>query len=199
MPCLIHIESSPRKEKSISSQIAAAFIKEYKNSHPDDELKHIDLWNLDMPDLDDKLISAHRATIKGKAVDSTSLKLWKKTEKLIMDFKSADKYLFSVPMWNFSIPYKLKHYLDLIVQEKYTYDFKDGHFQGLITGRPAVMIYARADIYEESEDMQKNYMEKILRFIGFENFISIFVEPNSHGEDFRQKAILLAKNIAKDF
>jgi len=199
MPCLIHIESSPRKEKSISSQIAAEFIQEYKKTHSNDTFKHIFLWDLDLPDLDDKLINAHRSTIKGKTVDPASLKLWKKTETLIEDFKSADKYLFSVPMWNFSIPYKLKHYIDLIVQEKYTYDFKDGEFHGLITGKPAALIYARADIYEENEDMQKNYMEKILRFMGFESFISIFVEPNSHGEDFRQKALSLAKNIAKDF
>ena len=41
---------------------------------------------------------------------------WNKIVELFGRFNSADKYVFSVPMWNFGIPYILKHYIDLITQ-----------------------------------------------------------------------------------
>jgi FMN-dependent NADH-azoreductase len=31
-------------------------------------------------------------------------------EEVIERFKSADWYLFSLPMWNFGVPYVLKHF-----------------------------------------------------------------------------------------
>ena len=53
---------------------------------------------------------------------------------MIERFKGADKYLFSLPMWNFGIPYKLKHYIDVLVQPTYTFSFspKEG-YKGLVT------------------------------------------------------------------
>lgn len=39
---------------------------------------------------------------------------------MIERFKGADKYLFSLPMWNFGVPCKLKKYIDVIVQPTYT-------------------------------------------------------------------------------
>ena len=34
-------------------------------------------------------------------------------ETLIADFTAADKYVLATPMWNFGVPYRLKHYIDL--------------------------------------------------------------------------------------
>ena len=59
-------------------------------------------------------------------------------------FKSADKYLVSLPMWNFSIPYKLKQYIDLLVHRGLTFSFTpEGGYKGLVTGKPLVAVYAR--------------------------------------------------------
>lgn len=51
------------------------------------------------------------------------MNLAKNVEDVIEQFTAADKYLFSLPMWNFGIPYKLKHYIDVIVQPGYTFSF----------------------------------------------------------------------------
>ncbi len=87
-------------------------------------------------------------------------------------FKSADKYVFSLPMWNFSIPYKLKHYIDLLVQPGLTFSFSpDKGYSGLVTGKSAVAIYARAGAYgpgtgAEAYDDQSRYLKQVLGFIG---------------------------------
>jgi FMN-dependent NADH-azoreductase len=82
-------------------------------------------------------------------------------------------YFFSLPMWNFGIPYKLKRLIDVIVQPTYTFSYspKEG-YRGLVTAKPAVMVYARGGEYPagtdgEGFDLQKRYMELILGFIGF--------------------------------
>jgi FMN-dependent NADH-azoreductase len=86
-------------------------------------------------------------------------------------------------MWNFGIPYKLKQYIDVIVQPTYTFSFspKEG-YKGLITGKKAAVVYARGGAYPpgsegEASDLQKRYMELILGFIGFTEFTPIVVEP----------------------
>ena len=60
--------------------------------------------------------------------------------KIAEHFKSADKYVFSLPMWNFGIPYKLKHFIDVLVQPGLTFSFSpETGYKGLVTGKPAVV------------------------------------------------------------
>ena len=46
---------------------------------------------------------------------------WAGVRAIVDRFKSADKLLISVPMWNFGIPYALKHYIDVITQPGLTF------------------------------------------------------------------------------
>ena len=83
-------------------------------------------------------------------------------------FKSADKYLVSLPMWNFSIPYKLKHYIDLLVHRRLTFSFTpEEGYKGLVTGRPLVAVCARGGdgpgSGAEAWDQQGKYLETYLR------------------------------------
>jgi FMN-dependent NADH-azoreductase len=44
-------------------------------------------------------------------------------------------------MWNFGVPYVLKHYIDVITQPGLTFSFNPATgFSGLVTGRPATVI-----------------------------------------------------------
>ncbi len=46
MPKLVYVEASPRKERSHSIRVAQAFLETYRETHPDDEVETLDLWNL---------------------------------------------------------------------------------------------------------------------------------------------------------
>ena len=51
-------------------------------------------------------------------------------------------------MWNFGIPYILKHYIDLIVQPGLTFSFSPSEgYKGLVTGKPVTVVYARGGAY----------------------------------------------------
>lgn len=197
MTKLLYIEASPRKKRSASIDVARVFLEEYRKNHPQDEVVTIDLWNKDLPAFDGDVIDAKYAIMHGQKHTPEQAKAWKAVEALIAEFKSGDKYLFSLPMWNFGIPYKLKHYIDLLVQPGYAFKVSEKGYEGLVKGKKAQMIYARGGEYgsEASVDMQKKYMETILGFIGFENIHSILVEPTL--SEKKEGAVTQAKQVAK--
>jgi len=200
MAKLLYIEASPRKERSASIEVARAFVAEYRKTHPADGVETLDLWREELPRFDGEAIDAKYAILHGQAHTPGQKAAWKAVEEVIARFLGADKYLFSLPMWNFGIPYRLKHYIDVLVQPTYTFRFspKEG-YKGLVTGKKAAVVYARGGAYPpgsggEAFDLQKKYMEMFLGFIGFTDIASIVVEPTLGKPD----AVAAAKTEAAE-
>ena len=156
MATLLYIESSPRKERSKSIAVANAFLDKYKSTHPNDEVVTIDLWEKNLPEFDGFTIDAKYQVLHGRSFDADQQNAWKAVVNVCDEFKSADKYLISLPMWNFGIPYKLKHYIDVLTQPGQTFSFSpDTGYSGLVTGKPVAVVYARGGAYG-SEHAQGN-------------------------------------------
>jgi len=205
MAKLLYIESSPRKDRSASIDISKTFIEEYEKSHSGDSVETLDLWANELVPFNGDVINAKYSILHGESPAEAQSKAWKPVEILIDHFKSADKYLISLPMWNFGIPYKLKHYIDILLQPGYTFSFSpDEGYKGLVTGKPVTVVYARGGAYQsgsetEGLDFQKKYMELVLGFIGFTEIKSIVAEPMlmSTPEE-KQKAIETARELARN-
>lgn len=209
MKRILHVQVSPMEELSSSKTVAAAFIETYKQGHPKDRIKTLDLFKVRLPPFDGDVIRAKYAILHGEPHTAEQKEAWVQVEKVITQFKKADKYIFSVPMWNFGIPYKLKHYIDVITQPGYTFSFspQDG-YKGLVTGKPAVVVYARGGEYTpgtpgEIHDFQKKYFDHALGFIGFTDIKSILVECTLYGPEVKEAkkraAIEEARKIAETF
>ncbi len=183
MAKLLYIEASPRKDRSASIRVAADFVDSYKKSHPADSVEILDLWQKELPPFNGDVINAKYRILHGETHTESEREAWRAVEEIIGHFRGFDKYLFSLPMWNFGIPYILKHYIDILVQPGYTFSYSpDSGYAGLVTGKPAIMVCARGGSYPpgtpgEAYDMQKRYMETILGFIGFTGIQSIIIEP----------------------
>ncbi len=183
MSTLLYILASPRGQRSYSTQAADAFVASYRQAHPEDQVKTLNVFTENLPNFDGFTLQAKYSILHGQKQNPQEVAAWKAVETVIEEFKSADKYLFAVPMWNFGIPYRLKHYLDVIVQPGYTFSFDPQKgYSGLVTGKPVVGIYARGGAYPagtpaEAYDLQKRYLEQILGFMGFTDIRSFAVEP----------------------
>lgn len=203
MARLLYIEASPRKDRSASINIAKSFISEYERTHPDDVVETLDLWANHLPAFDGHVINSKYVILHGLEHTDEQRQAWKAVENIISQFTNADKYLFSLPMWNFSIPYKLKHYIDVIVQPTYTFSFSpEEGYKGLVTGKPIAAIYARGGAYApatglENFDLQKAYLEHILAFIGFSNFQTILIEPTLAPPEQKERSMEAAREQAK--
>ncbi len=181
MAKLLYIESSPRKERSKSIEVSRAFIQAYQRANPEDEVATIDLWEKELPEFDGYTIDAKYQVMHGQDHDAEQAKAWQQVVAVCDEFKAADKYLISLPMWNFGIPYKLKHYIDVIAQPGQTFSFDpEKGYSGLVTGKPAAVIFARGGAYggeDSGMDHQKPYIDQILGFFGFTDIHPIVIEP----------------------
>jgi FMN-dependent NADH-azoreductase len=202
MAKVLYIEASPRKKRSSSIAIARAFLEEYKKEHPNDEVVELDLWKKKLPEFDGDVIDSKYAILHGHPHTEKQRGAWKQVEEVIDEFKNADKYVFSLPMWNFGIPYKLKHYFDVLVQPGYTFTADQEGYKGLVTNKPILVVYSRGGAYgtetgAQGLDLQKKYMETILNFIGFENFKSLVIEPTLAETEKKELSMKAAKENAK--
>lgn len=185
MAKLLYIDSSLGKTRSESIlEVSKVFLDSYQETHPNDQLESINVWDADLPEMDEQTLDASYAIIHRMNHTPDQAKAWLKVINLVSQFKSADKYIFTLPMWHLGVPYKFKHYLDLLIHPGQTFQYNLGEqVVGLMTGRPAVVVYSRFDGYGrgsgfENFESQKRFMEKALRLIGFTRIHSIVVvEP----------------------
>jgi FMN-dependent NADH-azoreductase len=186
MAKVLYIQASPRGKRSSSIKVADAFVEAYRAKHPADKVETLNLFTAALPSFDGLTINGKYNIMHGKAFSAEEKKAWDAVVKLIEHFKSFDKYVLAVPMWNFGIPYRLKHYLDLIIQPTYTFNVSDKGYEGLVKNKPIAVIYARGGSYAkgsptEAYDFQTKYLELALGFIGFTNIQSILVDPTLGG------------------
>jgi FMN-dependent NADH-azoreductase len=195
MAKLLYIEASPRKDRSHSIKVAQHFLDAYREANPSHDIETHDLWQTSLPEFDGATIDAKYRILHGENHTPEEAAAWNSVEEMFNHFNSADKYVFSLPMWNFGVPYKLKHYIDIITQPGLSFSFtpEDG-YNGLVTGKPAAVIYARGGEYSSSEaaagmDFQKRYLDLWLGFIGFTYITSILVEPTLSDPSDLEKAL----------
>lgn len=209
MSRLLYIQASPRIERSYSIAAADAFVSAYKQANPKDEVITMNLFRKDLLAFDGLAVQAKYTILHGLKHTAEELAAWKEVEEIIAEFKSADKFVMAVPMWNFGIPYRLKQYVDILVQPGYTFSFspKEG-YKGLVLGKPVFIAYSRGGAYakgsaEEAFDLQTKYLELILGFIGFTDIRTLIVEPTLAGPQVakqkREEAIAKAKEMGRVF
>ena len=191
-----YIECSPRGERSHSTKIAQAYIEQAKKNIPNLELNHINPWSLNLPEFDGDMLNAKYSVIRGTDPSADEVSAWSNVKSIFDEFNNADHYLFSVPMWNFNIPYKLKHYIDIITQPgmSWSYTPEDG-YKGLMTDKTATIIYSTGDGYGdgtgfESFDMQKPYVNLWLTFLGFKKIERVVVDRTLFDAETAEKNAL---------
>lgn len=216
MATLLYIEASPRGDKSLSSRVAGAFLQSYLQVNPQDQIDHLHLFRDHLPSFGAEGAGQKMAQIAslvntGKGIAAAGE--WQGVLGEIERLKSADKVLISAPMWNYSIPYPLKHYIDLICQPGLTfYVDRQGQYVGMVKGKPLQLILASGSEYEmrfpreddgTRTDFQRAYLEHIGRFIGFEDIRCIKVQPGAGApqavEAMLAKKMAEASVAARDF
>lgn len=203
MAKVLYIQASATKDRSKSIEVADVFVEAYRQAHPGDSIETINLFDAELPTFDAPMAQAKYRIMHNQSYTPEERAAWDQVEKTIEHFKSADKYVFAVAMWNFGIPWRLKQYIDILVQPTYTFKTTEQGYEGLVTGRKAVAVYARGGVYGpgtagEAYDMQKPYLELILGYIGIADVQSILVEPTlAQGPEEAKEAVRKGKEKAR--
>ncbi len=206
MARLLYIKASPRGDESYSIRAGREFVAAFKEAHAGAEVDTLDVFADEVHDFRAPAAGAKYAVMGGGEPQGDAQRAWKQVIDAVERFKAADVVAISSAMWNFSIPWRLKQYIDVIVQPGLTFSFlPDEGYSGLVTGRSAVLLLARGGAYTGEMaglDYQKTYLESILRFIGFEEIHNVIIEPTLHGgpqtaEQSLEAARDKARNIAR--
>lgn len=202
MKRLLHIVATPREEESRTLQVSRVFLEAFQEKHPDWLIDELDLGKEELPPLSPKSVSGKYVLLDGKDLYGSLKETWNEIVQHIDRFKTADFFLISSPMWNFSIPYMLKHYIDLIVQPRYLFRYrKGGTTEGLIVGKKMVVITSRGGQYggqKQEFDHQEPYLRTIFGFVGISDMYFIRAEPMDMGEEVRREKIAEAQKLARE-
>lgn len=201
MKKLLHIIATPRQEESRTLRVSASFLEAFTASHPGWIVEELDLVKERLADLTVKQVDGKYILLSGKDLSGEYKAAWKEIVRQIERFLDADAYLVSTPMWNLSIPYLLKHYLDIIVQPKYLFRYTETGVEGLVKNRKMVVIASRGGDYSTSAaralDHQEPYLRSIFGFVGITDIKFVIAEPMDMGELVQAKKIAEAQGIAK--
>ena len=211
MAKLLYITANPKQTgESYSLSVGQAFLDAYRAESPQDEITHLDLYQVEIPYIDAHVFSGWGKLQQGHAFEHLSEEEKAKVSainKFTDQFVAADKYVFVTPMWNFSIPPKMKAYIDTICIAGKTFKYTANGPVGLLTNKRAVHIQARGGVYSEGPAKDVEFGDKYIRavcsFIGIPSMESIIVEGMAQmpdqAEDIKAKAILRAQEVAKQF
>ncbi|HVI88960.1 MAG TPA: NAD(P)H-dependent oxidoreductase [Dongiaceae bacterium] len=141
MTKLLFLKASPRGPESKSVQVAETYLAALRASNAGLEVDTIDLWDADLPAFDGNKVAAKMNVIAGQDQNAAQKTAWDQIVEVANRFISADRYLFAVPMWNGGIPYRLKHYIDIIHQPGLLWGLnpETGYF-GLLKNKHATLV-----------------------------------------------------------
>ncbi|MDQ1740900.1 MAG: FMN-dependent NADH-azoreductase [Pseudonocardiales bacterium] len=180
---LLHIIATPRAARSGTLQISNAFLQRLNSRRPELEVGTRDLFAEDLPPVDGQNMDTKYRLMVGRPIDPDHAESWAHIETLIDEFLAADLYLITTPMWNFSIPYVLKYYIDAIVQPRYLFAYDEyGVPVGLVHGKKMVCVTTRGGDYSvgtpmHAYDAQESYLRQIFGFVGITDMRCVHGQP----------------------
>lgn len=202
MKKLLHVIATPRADDSRTLKVSLAFIEEFKKSHKDWSVEEINLFERDLPELTAKRVNGKYVLLGGKDLPDEFKGPWNAIVEEIKTFMSADIYLISSPMWNFGIPYRLKQYIDVILQPSYLFRYTAAGPEGLVKGKKMVIVTSRGGDYSsgamKTYDLQAPYLKTVFSFVGISDIKFINAEPmDALGADIQKKKIAEAQLAAR--
>lgn len=197
MTTLLHVIASPNGASSRSTEVALELVGAYRERQPHAAIETVDVWDLDLPAFDAQMIAAKFAVLRSQQATDEQRAVWARAVALAQAFNRADLYVFSLPMWNFGVPYRLKHYIDVITLPGQNWSWTRGDgYASLLRDKRAVLVYSSANDFAPpprmdaaADDFQKPFMRRWLRFIGIDVVDEIDVSPTLSDPDTLAAAI----------
>ena len=160
-------------------------MKRFQEARPNWDVDVMDIWRERLPEFEGPALEAKYAILGGRGFDPAERDAFAVIERMMVRFSVAERVLISTPMWNFSIPYKLKQWIDLVTQPGLTFRFDPtiGYIP-LLKDRPTLVILACGSDYVTGMnrgriDMASPYLREALRFVGVRDTRFVLIGPTT--------------------
>jgi FMN-dependent NADH-azoreductase len=193
------------EEYSRTMKVTNVFLKSYREHHPDDEIEEINLYDITIPEIDRDLLEAWNKLKQKVPFYALSIEQQHKVtlfDSFTASFLEKDKVVIANPLWNLSVPTRLKAWIDTITVAGKTFKYTDQGSVGLLEGKKALHIQSSGSVYNGS-DPASQYVKTLFTFLGFKDFQQLFIEGMDHfperAEEIMEEAIKKAVEIGKTF
>jgi len=172
MPTLLHITVSPRGHHSISRQLGAVAIHEWKEHNPGGRVVERDLARTSLLFVDSEWIAG--AFSPPETHTEGHKRAIAISDELISELQQADEIILDTPMYNFAVPAVLKAWIDHVVRAGKTFRYTSaGRPEGLLASKniKILVIIASGGKYTGDPglaalDYEAPYLRFILGFMG---------------------------------
>ena len=193
---LLHVDSSVLGTNSVSRQLTADIVADWRRAHPHTTVDYLDLA-VDTPNH----FSADALGIKvGVQAEPTEAQRRENevSERLVTQFLAADVIVVGAPLYNFTVPTQLKAWIDRLAQIGRTFKYTDKGPVGLATGKTVIVASTRGGMYSTSEggqamEHQESYLKVVFGFFGITDVRFVRAEGVAMGDEARGKALAAAR------
>jgi len=192
---ILFVSSSPRGGESYSNRVARRIVDDLIARNRGAHVVARDVARQPLPHIGAAFASGRMvAAEKRSDADWQALAL---SDALVDELFAADVIVIAAPMHNFGLPSSLKAWIDHIVRPGRTIAYSGKGAQGLVTGKKAVLVFARGGVYSEGPmqafDFQEPYLRAALGFIGITDVEVVRVEGVALGEEAVSQALRSAE------
>jgi len=201
MPTLLVVTASPRGDRSVSRTLTTAFLDLWKQRHPGDRILLRDIGHHPVPHVTEAWVVGAYAPMDQQTPESKAAIAV--SDSLVEEFISADRYVFAVPMYNFSIPSTFKAYIDQIVRAGRTFGLGPKGYEGLVTGKKALFLTASGGAFTPGSataalNFQEPYLRAVFGFIGLTDVRFVTADNLNQGEDAARQSKERAEMALRD-
>lgn len=194
-------------DQSATVKLYESFLKTYKETHPEDAVTELNLFDAELPYYDLNMLNGLFKVGKGIEATAEEQKAADLANTYLDQFLGADKVVFAFPLWNFTIPAQLLTYLFYLNQAGKTFKYTEQGPVGLVGGKKIALLQARGGVYSEGPmaalEMSLNYVKNTLAFWGINNPEVVVVEGHNQfpdrGEAIIQDGVKRAADLAAKF
>ncbi|MBX5443032.1 MAG: NAD(P)H-dependent oxidoreductase [Solirubrobacteraceae bacterium] len=184
---LLLVTASPRGEASESLRLAGALVDAFRDAGGG-EVDVLDLFADPLPAFAADETRAKMAVIGGEAPTGAAAVAWEEVLALGARVAAADALVLAAPMWNATVPWPLKLFIDTLTQPGVAFGFDpEAGYQGLLGGRRAVVL-ATSAVYAPGVppafgiDFHVPYLEHWLQMCGFGPIDVVRLQPAWPGD-----------------
>lgn len=204
---ILVLYGSLRTDESVTRQLAAELLERLTRKNKKIELKERFLTPAKISGPDAFWVEANM-TPENQRTNEMKLAL-SLSDELISEIKESSHIILAAPMYNFSVPWTVKAYVDLITRAGHTFGFDPitASFFPLLQNKRLALLSASAGAYSEAPysdfDLCERYIRTIFGFMGITDVASAKAENRWMREDQRvnseKMALVGVRKIAEEW
>ena len=184
MTNILHITTSIRGEDSVSRSLGTKLVEGLVARQAATVVTR-DLAKNDLPFIDAERHAANLAPYAERSDEQHGLA--KIADELIDELEAADIIVFSVPVYNFTVPATLKAWADLVARAGRTFQYTANGPEGLLTGKKVYITAASGGTAVGSEiDFMSPWLKFFLGFLGMKD-VELVAADGIMGEGGEEK------------